>query len=282
MLLKGLPASGKSTFAKQLVDKFGWKRVNKDDLRAMMDNSKWSKSNEKFVKDMRDYLILLALDEGKNVVVDDTNLDDSHFKRISWIVKQRFGDKVIVTEDDSFLKVPVAECIKRDLKRQNSVGKDVIMRMYNQYVKPKLEQYVPNTDLKKAILCDIDGTIAKMGKRSPYDWEKVGIDRVNEPILEILSRFVGYQHEIIMLSGRDGSCREATENWLIDNNVPFDQLLMREAGDSRKDAIVKEELFNQHVKDKYNVQFVLDDRNQVVEMWRDKGLTCLQVAEGDF
>ena len=57
---------------------------------------------------------------------------------------------------------------------------------------------------------------------------------------------------------------------------------MRKTGDNRKDAIVKREIYETHIKDKYQVDYVLYDRNQVVEMWRSLGLTCLQVADGDF
>lgn len=60
------------------------------------------------------------------------------------------------------------------------------------------------------------------------------------------------------------------------------ELHMRPAGDRRRDSIVKAELFDRHVRDQYRVLVVLDDRKQVVEMWRSLGLTCLQVAEGDF
>jgi hypothetical protein len=57
---------------------------------------------------------------------------------------------------------------------------------------------------------------------------------------------------------------------------------MRETGDRRKDSIIKKEIFDRHIRDVYNIEFVLDDRNQVVELWRSLGLTCLQVADGDF
>lgn len=86
-----------------------------------------------------------------------------------------------------------------------------------------------------------------------------------------------------MLSGRDGVCEDETKKWLKNNNIPCDFLFMRTPGDNRKDTIVKKELFDKYVKDTYNVQFVLDDRSCVVDMWRNEiGLTVLQVAEGDF
>ena len=66
-----------------------------------------------------------------------------------------------------------------------------------------------------------------------------------------------------------------------DLNEP-DELFMRPTGDTRKDSILKKEIYDNHIKGKYNVKYVLDDRDSVVEMWREQGLTCLQVAPGDF
>ena len=73
-----------------------------------------------------------------------------------------------------------------------------------------------------------------------------------------------------------------TIKWLNDNGIKFDDLYMRFTNDLRKDSIVKQEIYEMCIKDKYNVLFVLDDRDQVVNMWREQGLKCLQVAEGNF
>ena len=86
----------------------------------------------------------------------------------------------------------------------------------------------------------------------------------------------------MIVSGRRDSCKEVTSRWLSDNNIPFDYLLMRKTGDTRKDSIIKQELYEEHIKDKYFVEFVLDDRDQTVQMWREQGLLCLQVYYGNF
>lgn len=109
------------------------------------------------------------------------------------------------------------------------------------------------------------------------------MDPVVEPIrniLEVYYRFMDWR--IVYLSGRDAEFRGKTEEFLRKNHCPPGELFMRPAGDRRKDWIVKAELFDQNVRDRYHVRFVLDDRNQVVTMWRKLGLTCLQVADGDF
>lgn len=275
-MTKGLPASGKTTYAKELV-KQGWKRVNKDDLRAMVDDSRWSKANENIIFKTRDNLIRLYLGEGLNVVVDDTNLADKHELHLLEIAREYKADFEIY----DLTNVSVDECIARDKKRQNYVGEKVIHNMYRQFLKPKIEPYKPDADLPLAIICDIDGTLAHMDGRSPYDWKRVGEDKVDEEIRGILALYRLFA-EIIIVSGRDGSCVQETKDWLSENGIDYDALYMRSANDSRKDNIVKREIFDNHIRDQYNIRFVLDDRNQVVEMWRDLGLKCYQVADGDF
>src|SRR4028118_939881 len=128
IVLVGLPASGKSQFARELLlsEPGKWVRSNKDLLREMAHASHWSPAHEKFILQLRDTIILMALESGKHVIVDDTNFGP-HIEHIKQLVK----GKAIVEVNDSFLQVPVEECIKRDLKRLNSVGKEVIMKMYN-------------------------------------------------------------------------------------------------------------------------------------------------------
>lgn len=140
-----------------------------------------------------------------------------------------------------------------------------------------MEKLIP-----KAIIVDIDGTLAKMNGRSPFDWARVGEDKVNHPVRNIVMA-MQKTHVVIIFSGRDAVCRTETINWLNDNRIHYTKLFMREEGNNEKDAIIKRRLFDTYIKDKYEIDFVLDDRNQVVDMWRkDLGLTCLQVDYGDF
>lgn len=285
LMLKGLPASGKSTYAKELAAN-GYVRVNKDDLRAMLHSSKWSKQNEKQVLQIRDQIVSDSLAAGKSVVVDDTNLAPKHSERLKELAKQ-YG----ATFETKFFDTPIEECIKRDLGRQNSVGEKVIRDMYKQFLAPPVQGYTPPEGKPTAILCDIDGTLAHgiNVTRKPYEWDKVDTDTLDETVAGILRRYWSedpmndeQEPQIIMLSGRDGSCRGLTQDWLHKHGVRYDALIMRPEGDKRKDYVVKQELFEQHIRNNYRVLFVLDDRNQVVEMWRNLGLKCLQVADGDF
>lgn len=129
-----------------------------------------------------------------------------------------------------------------------------------------------------AIMVDIDGTLAHMVNRGPFDWKRVGEDELDEIVASITRH---YKHVVIM-SGRDSICRSETEKWLAKHDIRYNKLVMRPANDNRPDEIVKWELYEQHVELEYTIEFVLDDRNKVVKMWRENGLKCLQVAEGDF
>lgn len=132
--------------------------------------------------------------------------------------------------------------------------------------------------MKKIVIVDIDGTVALKGNRSPYDYENVDKDKPNLPIVELV-QYLAEEYTIVFMSGRDDSCREKTKQWLEKWGLSGN-LYMRKTGDYRNDAIIKAELF-ENIKNR-QVAFVLDDRDRVVKMWREKGLTCLQVAEGNF
>jgi len=275
IMTKGLPGSGKTTWAKRMVDEETnvYKRINKDDLRAMLDNGNFSKANEKLIIKVRDQLILAALENGNHVIVDDTNLAPKHEAHIRQLIK---GKAELIIED--FTWVPLETCIMYDLKRPNSVGSKVIKRMYRQFLEEP-EVYEEDEDLPRAIIVDIDGTLAKMNDRSPYDWHKVGEDSCNLIVEDIIHKYDG---EVILMSGRDGVCYDLTEDWLGKHGIGYHKLFMRPEGNIEKDSIIKRRMFDENIRGKYYIDFVLDDRNQVVDMWRGMGLTCLQVAEGDF
>ena len=287
IICKGLPASGKSTFARQLVqEKKGmYKRINKDDLRAMLDAEEHSKSNEKFIVKTRDYLIIEALKHGKHVIIDDTNLAPKHEANIRQLVKEycKETNQTVIVEVKMF-DVPVEECIRRDLKRVKSVGERVIRQLHKDYfeVKTLEEKAQQDVSLPKAIICDLDGTLALLD-RDPFNASTCEQDLLNEPIASIIKQYASKGHYIVLLSGRHDTYKPQTIKWLEKHAIPYDALLMRMASDYRKDAIVKREFFDTEIHNKYYVDFVLDDRNQVVDMWRkDLGLTCLQVNYGDF
>lgn len=279
IILKGLPGSGKSTWAREMVHVFPgeYKRVNKDDLRDMLDDSKTGKGTERFVLHIRDFIILAALKDGKNVIVDDTNLNPIHEAHIREIV----GDAAEV--EVKLFSASLKECIYRDSQRgKKSVGEKVIRGMYDRYVKKGDLRKAYNETLPPALIVDIDGTLAKMTDRSPYEWERVHEDEVHQHIADLVNTYAKKNIEILIVSGRDGSSQELTKQWLSKHHIHWDKFFIRPAKNREKDTVIKKRIYEESIKGKYDIQFVLDDRQQVVDMWRSLGLLCLQVAEGNF
>jgi len=281
LILKGLPASGKSTYARELMEKEPgkWKRINKDDLRNMLDDGKWSKENESHILRQRDEMMSYFLRQGQNIIIDDTNLSLKHESGIRILVD--LPDTVEVKTFDT----PVEECIRRDALRtgRDHVGEKVIRdmaRSFNWPPKPVIELYADVPGRPTVVICDIDGTLAEKGNRNAYDWGKVFNDKPILKIIRVLRMLVEQQNVgVVLVSGRDSICEMETRIWLNNHNIPYNYLFMRPKGDNRPDTVIKREIFDNHIRDKYNVLCVLDDRNKVVKMWRELGLTCLQVAE---
>jgi hypothetical protein len=118
-----------------------------------------------------------------------------------------------------------------------------------------------------------------LGNRNPYDAANCESDTLNKPIAHILKTYHDLGYRILLVSGRSETHREPTVRWLEKHQIAYEVLLMRAA----KDSIVKREIYDQHIALHYNIAFILDDRNQVVDMWRkDLKLPCLQVNYGDF
>ncbi len=135
-------------------------------------------------------------------------------------------------------------------------------------------------------LVDVDGTVALRGDRSPYDETRVGEDTPNQAVIVVVQALILYGLNPLYVSGRSMGCAHATSAWLMRHigtpNGTEMKIFMRDIGDNRPDYVVKAELFDKRIAPYYNVVLSLDDRDSVVSMWRAKGLTCLQVAEGAF
>ena len=295
VMTRGLPGSGKTTWAKEYIKtaKTPTKIICKDDLRAMLDNGAWSKEREKFINHIWILIIKEVLFLGFDVIVADTNLDPKHEATLRVLA----GSVEATFEVQDFTHVPVSTCILRDAGRAKPVGPKVIKDMYNRYLRiNETNQPIINRMLENCIICDLDGTLALMGNnRGPFDWNKVDQDVVNIAVKRMLFCFITAHNErardlnsplckLIILSGRDSICSTLTAKWLTDNNIPYDFLFMRAEGDNRADDIIKEELYNAHIKDKYNVLAVFDDRLRVCRLWHRLGLPLFRVGdpEADF
>lgn len=305
ILMKGIPASGKSTLAKQMMaeEPGRWKRVNFDELRASVDNGIYSPENEKTIIKMRDLIIQEALKNQSNVIVDNTHIKDKgrHFDHICGLVEVLGIDAQVIEKP---VYIDVDEALARDAKRPAPVGEMVIRTFWKEsggksfkLYKPKVATFKAaerglvekkakfNPKLQNAIIVDLDGTLAIIGDRNVYDAEKCDeVDRLNEPVAETIRLYYKAGYKIIFCSGRIDKYRDATVRF-INRHLPDIEyvLFMRNSGDKRKDNIVKGEIFQEQINGKYNVRLVLDDRDSVVELWRKTlGLDCWQVNYGNF
>jgi predicted kinase len=291
-LTRGLPGSGKTTWARA---QRGAVRVNRDDLRRMLHGGPlgqgWAEIQVTAAQRAAAEALLRA---GVNVICDDTNLRSRVVRELAEL-GLACGAQIVVQD---FTDVPLEVCIARDVLRVEAerVGEDTIRGMHQRYLAgrklplplPDLTPtpgavYVPPPGAPTAVLVDIDGTVAIMDGRSPYDMARVDEDTPNPAVIEAVRAMYAAGHRIIFCSGRTDDARQSTEAWLARHvGIPYESLHMRMTGDQRKDSVVKREIFDLQVRERYHVVGVFDDRAQVVRMWRALGLTVFQVAEGAF
>jgi predicted kinase len=321
-LLRGLPASSKSTFAADLCKKepCRFARINRDDLRSMVvgygnDPHSLGRSGEDLIRNFKDELIRQSFREGYDVILDDTHLVPQTVKKLHKLFAS-IGDVKVI---EKVFNVDFEECIVRDSKRTGfaHIGEKIIRDMARGagldkkgrklvdrevYYAPRWspggagadpESMLQDVSLPKAIICDLDGTLSLLNGRSPYDASTCDNDLPNVPVIECVKAMALQGYKTLFTSGRENKFREPTIKFIEQHcniindatnelkTIDYD-LFMRATGDQRKDSIVKSELFDANVVGKYNVVFVLDDRNQVVDFWRRIGLTVFQVAEGNF
>ncbi len=212
------------------------------------------------------------------------------------------------------------EAIARDAQRtgHSHVGEKVIRQFWSKSGKDNFKNYQPkveifsrqvepvmppivpiNVNLPPAVICDLDGTLSLFNVkkfdgtsemrhpgahyRSPYDASNCDEDAVNLPVLTVLNSLHQLGNKIIFCSGREDKYQDPTERFLKKHvTFPY-QLHMRQTGDNRKDALIKEEIYHQYIAPNYRAFLVMDDRSQVIALWRNKlGLPTFQVNDGDF
>jgi hypothetical protein len=269
-------------------------RVNRDDLRLMLDGEPlYTHLAEKRVSAVQQASVAELLRSGVDVIVDDTNLR-ARYLRVWAEMADRLGVEFQVQD---FTDVDVEECVRRDLTRARPVGEEVIRTMHARFLAgqplplavPEIpaavgRPYIPNPALPAAVMVDIDGTVAlHVGVRGPFDTARYHLDRPNSDVIAAVNSMYLAGHLVVFCSGRDDAFRDVTQAWLDEHAaIPHSGLFMRPAGDRRRDDVVKLELFDRHIRDRFAVTCVFDDRDRVVKAWRSIGLTVMQVAEGAF
>lgn len=301
---RGLPGSGKSTWAADMRKMVGGVRANRDDLRFSIYGSDGvlPYEAEEHISYVQRAIVRRALRDGLTVYVDDTNLRLKYVRVWEQMAAEENAGFVVV----DFFDLPVETCIQRDADRGRAggrtVGKDVILGMHKKFFQGgkgpapyeytsqetlTYKKYTGSPGMPQAVVVDLDGTCTIRvngpdGKtmRGPFEWGRVGEDAPYHAVVNLV-RLLQAHFSIVFLSGRDEVCSFETRDWLNRHGLKG-ELYMRPQNDNRRDSIVKDELFETYVAQFFDVQFILDDRNQVVEMWRAKGIPTFQVAEGNF
>lgn len=302
-IYRGIQGSGKTTLADNNAFLDQGRVVGRDHIRRMIGvNGLGTRKQEQEVTEIQGRLIRAGLMSGQNVHVDDMNLKSEYVRRLIYIADE-CGAQVRVHD---LTDVPLEACILRDSVRSvGKVGEKMIRDNWNRFIRPLKGQplpvptvgikdsgyvspkpYVPNTDKPRAVLVDLDGTTALKGDRGFHDYdERVFYDLPNTNVITVIRAVIDAGITPVYLSGRKGfdECRTATHAWINKHvRAGAQWLYMRDENDNRPDYIVKAELFDKFVRDSWNVVAAFDDRNQVVNMYREMGLTVLQVAPGAF
>ena len=297
LILIGAPGSGKSTFARYFLrTEENWTRLCRDDFRAMQFSAdNLSHKEECLIAEMIDSAVETLLARRSNVLLDATHCRREYIEHYI----ERFNSFA----DISFklFDLDISTLAMRCEKRFQNTGKSIPMPVLKKFTE-ELETLkkdfdfslrrkiafaapaaVQDAGLPKAVVCDLDGTLALMRNRDPYDATHCDDDDINEPVASVLRNFYDRDYRILLVSGREDRYQSPTVRFLEKHSISYHHLWMRKTKDFRKDAIIKREIFDAEIAGKYYVEFVLDDRNQVVEMWRKEVcLPCFQVNYGNF
>ena len=151
----------------------------------------------------------------------------------------------------------------------------------------------------KTVIFDLDGTLANIDARrdlstnvdGKIDWDtffapdNIQLDLPNRPVVAMAQMMKDAGHRVVIFSGRSKETKEVTRLWLKQFNIPFDVLKMRPMSTEFKfmpDNLLKKKWMDDLFPNTDDILCVFDDRDKVVKMWRDSGITCFQVAEGNF
>ncbi|MDB4311950.1 AAA family ATPase [bacterium] len=290
----GCSASGKNTWVDEFVKTHSgndinpennpWVVIERDVIRFtdIVDNKgvkdwtkyKFTRARENRVTEIQDKMLEDAVANGQNVIICETNLNPKN--RPQMVHKlSAMGFEVEFKEFEASLD----ELWKRDAQRAGGVGHLVIYKQYQQWLEYKgARKYVPNPDLPATIVFDVDGTLAQMNGRGPFDWKRVGEDNPRTEIIDMLRGFYEAGYLVVIASGRDGVCAELTKHWLLVENAPWHDFFIRPEGNTEKDFVIKERMLWE-MATKYNIVAWVDDRPQVSNHLRLLGVNVIQVAD---
>lgn len=305
LVMIGCPSSGKSTVASDLVESKGYVQIERDLVREELAGTRKEfytkfprKVGEAAVSSIIRQNLMSAAKQNQNVVISDTNINRGLRHRL---YRDLFdlGFSVEVQLFDVDLQTLFDRNDERPTEEQ--VPEDIINRMYTDLQKQFdllcQEVSVLNFRYQRPVIVtgitvvyDIDGTLAERSDRSPFEWNRVNEDKPRESVIELMdydAQDLAPDSFITVFSGRDSVCREMTFDWL-ENNTGYhddvDYLDMREEGNTDPDWIVKGKMLIEFTINKPHIHVlrVVDDRQQVVDIWSNMGLEVWQVQQNKF
>jgi hypothetical protein len=256
----------------------------------------------------------LAILDGKDIVVDRMNFSEGQRRRYLDVAKSHSYDTAITVFHES-LETCLNRCLWRTdhlTIKDESSARSALNTFFTKYERVQdseadtVQRLWPDGLKPAAIVVDLDGTLCDVAHRRHFvnppnptdplapkpkkDWkgffEAMSEDTPNGPVADILIRYITADDNdvrVVYCSGRPDNYRKTTWEWLNKHGLDFySDLFMRPRNDQRQDDIVKEIILDFEILTRYTPYFMLDDRDQVVKMWRKRGYTCLQCAPGDF
>ncbi len=289
ILTVGMTNSGKSTFAREFVKENPmYVELNRDDIRhrILCDNDrdkmvrhKFSKAKEDHVTDIIMARARYAVSCGQGIIVSDTNL--SVKTRNFW---KKFAEENTMPYEERHMPIDLHVAKERNRRRDLTLPSEAVRRQYNVMCDIQGKwRYTPDVTKPLAMIVDLDGTTFHTNGRDIFDYESVDTDIPDDVIVDLINMYAKRGVKLLVFSGREdiGSCRSKTLAALNDVGVLPDEYEMRPLGDRRPDVHVKEEFLKNHCEN-YNIFLAVDDRDQVVDLWRFHGIKTLQVDYGDF
>ena len=280
-ILRGPSGSGKSSrtrhpaFSRALI-------LSRDLIRPMLGakgKTILPANQEAIVTEIETELLREALRRGQDVVVDNTNLNGQHARKYAdeaHLMGHTFVEMNVYDPEMDAAYIERSELPADVVEHQLKQAKK--MKPIQPRIPAPFTKLVQNKNKTHAYIFDIDGTLARMGDRSPYDYSQVSLDTLIDSVAGI-SNSLQETHPVLIVSGRSNECALETVMWLGDNDVTYERLYMRHKGDYRPDSVVKSEILDEIAED-YCVAGVFDDRHSVLEMWRTRGIHTFDVGQG--
>ena len=288
IMMKGLPACGKSTIARGMIKANGnTVRLDLDHIRKMLNFGEMTESKEEKAARAMETLATDCLMFDNDVIIDGVNMEPKIEKKWKSFAKK----KGFHFEVNDMTDIPVGDCIDRDKKREKQAGGIFIKNMAIRY---GLKKFKKNS----VVICDIDGTISDTSNRTHYiekpkeatknwkkDWNSFFREMIHDPVREDIKKLLLQFHKegktVIFMTARPEMYRDVTVRWLQSHFLSFfDTIIMRRIQDKRTDSVVKKELLNKYFPDKEVIHIALDDRPRVIRMFNEEGIHTLSCGTG--